>query len=136
MTSETSSATVRQILTIIAVDNLESSGRFYDEVFGWERRIDAPVYIEYQLPGGQGLGVYQRANFANNTGQIPIPTPPAPGTTSTELYFHVDAPEISIDRLKRVGARELSPLQMRDWGDEAAYYADPDNNVIVIARLR
>ncbi len=32
------------------------------------------------------------------------------------------------------GARELSPLAPRDWGDEAAYFADPDGNVLAVAR--
>ena len=31
-------------------------------------------------------------------------------------------------------ARELSKLAPRDWGEQAAYFADPDGNVIVAAR--
>ena len=31
-------------------------------------------------------------------------------------------------------ACELSPLAPRDWGDEAAYFADPDGVVIAVAR--
>ena len=26
------------------------------------------------------------------------------------------------------------PAAPRDWGDEAAYFADPDGNVLVVAR--
>lgn len=54
--------------------------------------------------------------------------------TSTEIYFRTDEPHIYVSRLEQVGARALSPLTLRDWGDEAAYFADPDGNVIVVAR--
>jgi len=30
--------------------------------------------------------------------------------------------------------RLLSPLAARPWGHEAAYFADPDGNVVVVAR--
>ena len=40
----------------------------------------------------------------------------------------------AIERLVRAGARELSPLAVRPWGDEAAYFADPSGNVLVVAR--
>jgi hypothetical protein len=30
----------------------------------------------------------------------------------------------------------LSPLALRDWGDEAAYFSDPDGHVVVVARRR
>ena len=37
-------------------------------------------------------------------------------------------------RLTARGARCLSPLAPRPWGDEAAYFEDPDGNVVVVAR--
>jgi uncharacterized glyoxalase superfamily protein PhnB len=39
-----------------------------------------------------------------------------------------------VNRLTAAGARVLSPVAPRDWGDDAAYFADPDGNVIVVAR--
>jgi catechol-2,3-dioxygenase len=35
--------------------------------------------------------------------------------------------------LECAGARRLSPRQQRGWGDEAAYFADPDGNVFAVA---
>jgi len=32
-----------------------------------------------------------------------------------------------------VGARVLSELEPRDWGDKVAYYADPEGNVLAVA---
>lgn len=51
-----------------------------------------------------------------------------------ELYFEAERIDPVIARLRRAGARELDGLSMRPWGDEAAYFADPDGHVIVVAR--
>ena len=55
-------------------------------------------------------------------------------TVPAELYFHMADLDAAIARLKEAGARELSALSPRPWGDEAAYYADPDGNVLAVAR--
>lgn len=121
------------VLTILAVRDLERATAFYDASFGWPRRVDAPVYVEYELPGGRGLGIYERGGFARNTGQLPSPV--AEGEiTGTELYLRCEDLEGTMRRLEASGARSLSELVPRDWGDDAAYYADPDGNVVVVAR--
>jgi catechol-2,3-dioxygenase len=40
----------------------------------------------------------------------------------------------TIERLHDSGARPLSGRAERGWGDEAAYFADPDGNVVAVAR--
>lgn len=90
------------------------------------------MYVELALPNGRSLGLYARDGFARNTGQAPAPAPEG-ATTATELYlrcFDLDAAE---EALRRAGARLLSPRAPRGWGDEAAYYADLDGNVLVVA---
>jgi uncharacterized glyoxalase superfamily protein PhnB len=41
--------------------------------------------------------------------------------------------DATLERLGEVGARRLSPRRQRGWGDEAAYFADPDGNVFAVA---
>jgi predicted enzyme related to lactoylglutathione lyase len=127
--------TARHVLTILAVTDLERAKRFYAEAFGWSRSVEVPVYVEHELPGGMRLGLYERGGFAKNTGQLPVEAP-APAITATELYLHVDDPAAAAERLTAAGARLLSPLAERPWGDDAAYFADPDGNVLVVARPR
>ena len=123
-------------LVILAVDSLERATRFYGDVFGWPVAVSVPVYTEYALPDGMRLGLYARSGFERNTG-IPAVAGPVSGqgrSTSTELYFYPeDLPE-TMARMERAGGAPLSALAPRDWGDEAAYYADPDGNVVVLAR--
>ena len=59
---------------------------------------------------------------------------PAGAITATELYLRVDDLAAAVEALAAAGARLLSPAAQRDWGDEAAYFADPDGNVLVVAR--
>jgi predicted enzyme related to lactoylglutathione lyase len=123
----------RHVLTILAVRDLARSTAFYRTAFGWPLRVEAPVYVELELPDGRGLGVYQREGFAKNTGLLPASVPEGE-ITGTELYFHVDVVDEAVQRLVDAGARLLSPARPRDWGDVAAYVSDPDGNVIVVAR--
>ena len=123
----------RPALIILAVSDLPRAVRFYRSVFGWPQEVDVPVYAEFAMPGDQRLGLYERRAFGRNTGQTPGAT--ADGAlTGTELYFYPDDLPAAIARLKAAGARALSELAKRDWGDEAAYFADPDGNVLVMAR--
>lgn len=123
----------RFVLLIFAVRDLPKAVMFYLQAFGWKQTVDVPVYAEFEMPGGQRLGLYQKEGFARNTGQDPICA--ADGElTGSEIYFHVDDIKAAIARLTEAGARQLSGLSPRDWGDEAVYFADPDGNVIVLAR--
>lgn len=125
--------TSRHVLTILAVSDLARAARFYGEAFGWPKGVDVPVYVEFTLPGGMRLGLYERNGFGRNVGRVPARIPEGE-VGATELYFYVESVAAAAAQLVRAGARELSPASARDWGDEAAYFADPDGNVLVVAR--
>jgi uncharacterized protein len=125
--------TPRHVLTILAVEDLPRSVAFYRAGFGYSPKVETPVYVELTLPDGRGLGLYQRDGYARNTG-CPAQRVGDGAVGGVELYFHCPDLEGSIARLRDAGAGELSPLALRDWGDEAAYFSDPDGNVLVIAR--
>ena len=124
------------MLTILAVRDLTQAIKFYGDAFGWPQMVDTPAYAEFDMGDGRHLGLYDRRSFGVNTGQVPVDTPGG-ALTGTELYFYADDRhdlEQAIARLEGAGARKLSALATRDWGDEAAYFADPDGNVLVMAR--
>ena len=120
------------VLTILAVADLPRAVAFYRDAFGWEQMVDAAVYVEFRLPGGMALGLYERNGFGRNTGQVPAAVPPG-ALAGTELYLRTDDLAGAAARLEAAGARLLSPAAPRDWGDTVAYYADPDGNVLAIA---
>ena len=57
----------------------------------------------------------------------------ANGFAKVELYIRVESPEVFLKRALEQGAKELSPIQPRDWGDRAGYVLDTDGNVIAFA---
>jgi predicted enzyme related to lactoylglutathione lyase len=124
---------VKHVLTILAVADVSRAARFYAQALGWRPAVEAPVYVELQGPSGMRLGLYERQGFGRNTGQMPMAVP-AGALAPAELYFHVDDVPAAAERLTAAGARVLSAAALRDWGDEAAYFADPDGNVVVVAK--
>jgi predicted enzyme related to lactoylglutathione lyase len=127
------SSEVRHVLTILAVEHVRESVDFFRAAFSWDMPVETPVYAEFRLPGGQRIGVYQREAFGRNTGRVPARIR-AGELAPFELYLHADDLDAAIERLRAAGARELSPRAPRPWGDEAAYFADPSGNVLVVAR--
>ncbi|RQV94635.1 hypothetical protein EH220_07065 [bacterium] len=123
----------RHVLTILAVKELPRAVKFYAQAFGWRQTVDTLVYAEFELPDGMRLGLYERESFGVNTGQVPFAIPKG-ALSGIELYFHSDDLERDSERLTTAGAKQLAELQTKDWGDEAAYFADPEGNVIVLAR--
>ena len=126
-------ASPKLVLIILAVRDLARAVAFYREVFGWPVLVEVPVYVEMEMPGGQRVGLYHHEGFARNTG-LRAACPSEEHTASTELYFYAEDPAATIKRLERAGARLLSPLGPRPWGDDAAYFSDPEGNVLVVAR--
>lgn len=119
-------------IIILAVSDLQRSSSFYDQAFTWSKIVDTPVYIEYLLPNKIRVGLYDCKGFSRNTDRIAQLTETG-RTSSTEIYLYCTDLKNSIRQIADAGAETLSPLIERDWGDRAAYFSDPDGNVIVLA---
>jgi catechol 2,3-dioxygenase-like lactoylglutathione lyase family enzyme len=124
---------VRSVIVILACDDVARSREFYVRAFGWKVGADFPVYVEMEAATGVRVGLYLREGFAKNTGEPPAPRP-ARGTTASEIYLYVDDVTAAFARLLAAGGRPLSRPAPRVWGDEAGYVADPDGNVVAVAR--
>ncbi len=121
------------VITIIAVSDLEKSTEFYSTVFQWKIFLQEEVIAIFKLPNKTHFMLYKKESFAVNTNQLP--TMVSQGEiTGTEFYFHTQDIEGIIERCNQIGAKCLSSLSPRLWGDEAIYYADPDGNVLAIGR--
>jgi catechol 2,3-dioxygenase-like lactoylglutathione lyase family enzyme len=117
---------------VLAVSGVERAYAFYREIFGWESHLEwAGEYTELVLSEDDRLGLYQRDGWAETAGAEPAELD---GRVSPAyLYVRVDDLDGTLERIERVGARRRSPRQQRGWGDEAAYFADPDGNVFAVA---
>lgn len=126
---------MRHALTIFAVEDLPGMRRFYERACGWTVAVEVPVYVEFTLPHGMRFGLYLRSGYAVQVGGEPQPRDPGtPGRAELYLTVEPEAFDAALQRVRQAGGRELSPPARRDWGDEVAYFADPEDNVLAVAR--
>src|SRR5579863_5638850 len=125
---------VRLALVIFAVQDLPRAVRFYVDAFGWQPTVETSEYVELALPGGPRFGLYDRTRYASNVEGVVMSAPMFGVVSTSELYLYPTDLELTLRNAVRAGARVLSLLTPRTWGDEVAYFADPDDNVIALAR--
>jgi predicted enzyme related to lactoylglutathione lyase len=78
------------------------------------------------------LGLYRRDGWTKTAGAEPAEL--NGHVSNAYLYVRGDDLDATLARLGEVGARRLSPRRQRGWGDEAVYFADPDGNVLAVAK--
>jgi predicted enzyme related to lactoylglutathione lyase len=122
------------VQVIFAVSELVRSLDFYERAFDWPRneRIDYANYVELFPADGGTLGLYERQGFAQEVGAEPVDVPTGHAPPSY-LYTRVEDVEATVARIEEAGGRPLSPLTTRAWGERAAWFADPDGNVVAVA---
>lgn len=118
---------------ILYVHDQVTATAFWTAVLGRCPSLDVPGMTEFTLTPGTVLGLMPEASIRALLGPA-LPDPAsARGIPRCELYLVVDDPEGHHARALAAGARELSPLTQRTWGDEAAYCLDRDGHVIAFA---
>jgi catechol 2,3-dioxygenase-like lactoylglutathione lyase family enzyme len=118
---------------VLAVSDVDRAYDFYRSVFGWEHHLAwEGEYVELVVSETDRLGLYVRDGYSETAGAEPVELN---GRVSPSyLYVRVDNLDELIERLLESGARPLSTRSPRGWGDEAAYFADRDGNVIGVGQ--
>ncbi len=118
---------------IMYVADQVAATTFWTAVLGYSPSLDVPGMTEFTLTQGAVLGLMPEAGIRALLGPA-LPDPgSARGIPRCELYLVVDDPRGHHARALAAGARELSPLRQRTWGDKAAYSLDRDGHVIAFA---
>ena len=119
---------------ILYVKDQEQSKKFYSIVLAKEPTLHVPGMTEFELSDGCVLGLMPELGIKRLLGEH-LPDPElARGIPRAELYLRVDNPIVYHERAIKMGAKELSGLEPRDWGDIAAYSIDQDGHVIAFAK--
>lgn len=122
------------MLFILYVADQKRSRDFYQHLLKQNPSLDEPGMTEFTLRDGGVLGLMPEKNIARILGDG-VPSPASGGgIPRCEIYLRVDSPKLYLNRALAAGAKLLSQLGPRDWGDEVAYVADPDGHVIALAR--
>jgi predicted enzyme related to lactoylglutathione lyase len=122
------------VQVVFAVSDLARALDFYERALGWPRNdtIDYTNYVELLAPDGGALGLFERDCFGELVGAEPADVPDD-RIAPTYLYLRVDDAEATAARVEEAGGRSLGPLSPRSWGERAAWFADPDGNVLAVA---
>jgi uncharacterized glyoxalase superfamily protein PhnB len=119
---------------ILYVNEQSRSTEFYKNVLEIEPRLNVPGMTEFELIDRSILGLMPKSGIIKLLGDRIEEMDYSTGIPRAELYLLVDDPQIYFERAVQLGAKELSRLQPRDWGDEAAYCSDPDGYVLAFAK--
>lgn len=117
---------------ILYVRDQQVSTAFYQQVLAQEPTLVVPGMTEFEIGSAVVLGLMPQAGI---TRLLRLPSEAfADGQIRGELYLVVDRPADYQARALAAGARELSALSSRDWGDDVAYSLDLDGYVLAFAR--
>lgn len=119
---------------ILYVKDQDRSTEFYSAVLAKSPDLHVPGMTEFHLSEVCLLGLMPERGIKRLLGdRLPDPAQGS-GVPRAELYLHVEDPALYHRRATEAGAKELSPLQSRDWGDLVAYSLDPDGHVLAFAK--
>ncbi|MFN8324113.1 MAG: VOC family protein [Chitinophagales bacterium] len=115
---------------ILYVADQQKSTTFYSLVLNITPHLNVPGMTEFVLSDNLKLGLMPEAGIA----KILLDKTPHPhsgsGIPRCELYLYTDNIDEIFKLSIKAGAKEISSIQKRDWGDTVGYVADPDGHVI------
>ena len=122
--------------TILYVKDQKRSCEFYSKVLMAKPMLDTPGMTEFMLGGPAVLGLMPETGIKSLLGEAIQDPTETNGIPRAELYLVVEDPTLMVERAIKEGAKELSPMQMRDWGDSVAYVQDFDGHIIAFAQSK
>lgn len=117
---------------ILYVSDQEASKAFYEATLACPPTLHVPGMTEFTLNTGVVLGLMPERGIAKLL-DLDIAQVSGAGKIRGELYLLMHDPASYHARAIAAGAKTLSPLLLRDWGDMAAYSLDPDGYVLAFA---
>jgi uncharacterized glyoxalase superfamily protein PhnB len=125
-----------EAIFILYVADQEKSTGFYAAVLGAPPRLKVPGMTEFSLSPNAVLGLMPERGIKRLLGDSIADPALANGVPRAELYLRVKDAASYHARALAAGATEVSRMQPRDWGDEAAYSLDSDGHVVAFAEQR
>ena len=119
---------------ILYVRDQEASSAFYARVLNTAPTLHVPGMTEFLLGENVVLGLMPQQGIRNLLGAAVGEPGPGSRMAGAEVYLVVADPAAYHRRALAAGARELSGLTLRNWGDEVVYSADPDGYILAFAR--
>ena len=120
---------------ILYVKDQKRSRDFYSGLLELDPILDVPGMTEFEIQANCVLGIMPESGIKRLLGDKILDPQKSNGAPRAELYLTVKHPDSYHRRALQMGAKELSPLAPRDWGQDVAYSLDLDGHVIAFASL-
>ncbi|KGO90593.1 VOC family protein [Flavobacterium suncheonense] len=127
---------MKQILAsefILYVDNQESTSRFYEAVFRTKPTLEVPGMTEFTLSETLKIGLMPNSGIAKILTPKTVHPEKGNGIPRCEFYFYVTDLQFEFDNAVKAGAKIISDIEDRNWGDRVGYVADLDGHIIAFA---
>ncbi|MGE0172604.1 MAG: VOC family protein [Oligoflexales bacterium] len=119
--------------TILYVADQARSTDFYTALLAFPPSLNVPGMTEFRLTEGHILGIMPEGGIKSLLGET-LPNPAdGNGIPRAEIYFRSEDPESMFARAVNLGAKVLSPILERDWGERAGYVLDSDGHVLAFS---
>lgn len=106
---------------------------FYEMLLRTKPVLDVPGMTEFMLGENCKLGLMPNNGIAKILGdKMPHPET-GNGIPRCELYFYVENLQAEFENAIACGAKLISGIEKRSWGDTACYFSDADGHVIAFA---
>ena len=119
--------------TILYVANQQASTDFYEKLFRQKADLNVPGMTEFRLSDTCKLGLMPNDGIAKILKDKTPHPQTGQGIPRCELYFYVADVATEYANALALGAKEISGIENRDWGDKVCYFADLDGHVIAFA---
>lgn len=124
---------IKLIETILYVNDQETSSKFYQNIFRKAPDLNVPGMTEFNLFVNCKLGLMPNKSIAKILADKTPHPDSGNGIPRCELYLYVHNIQFEFENAKKSGAKLISPIIDRDWGDRACYFSDPDGHIIAFA---
>jgi len=124
---------IQFIEIILYVNDQKASVEFYTKLFRQNPDLNVLGMTEFKLAENCKLGLMPN----NGIAKILLDKTPHPnqgnGIPRCELYFYVENVKLEFENAIKIGAKLISEIKQRDWGDKVCYFADIDGHIIAFA---
>lgn len=118
---------------ILYVDNQEMSSRFYEQIFRTKPSLEVPGMTEFTLSETLKIGLMPNNGIAKIITPVMVHPEKGNGIPRCELYFYVENLEDEFELAVKAGAKIISKIENRNWGDRVCYLSDLDGHIIAFA---
>lgn len=125
---------IKQTEFILFVKDQLVSRDFYKKVLGINPSLDVPGMTEFDLGNNVKLGLMPNNGIYKILEQVTPHPKTGVGIPRCELYLIIDNINECFNNALNNGARLVSPVMDRDWGDRVGYFSDPDGHIIAFAQ--